>query len=129
MRFEIKTEYDLPILLEDLCIPMEIAIPYDFILKDIEINASDSPLSHLCSITVLFGSETVYDGPIGKHGFVMQITELEPRGDYKLLFRTNCSTLHTLVGEPIDPVRVVIRGHEKMKEGDGFKSSFTNEWE
>tara|TARA_B100000902_G_C26953641_1_gene737077 strand:+ start:365 stop:754 length:390 start_codon:yes stop_codon:yes gene_type:complete len=128
MRYEIKSEWTLPMCLEDFCIPTIIPISPDFLLKDIEINASDSPLSHLCSITVTFGSEVVYDGPIGKHGFVMQITELEPNGSYDLKFATNCDKLHSLVGEPLEPVRVVIRGYEKLDEEDGFDMAFTSEW-
>ncbi len=130
MRCEIKTEYELPMCIEDICTPMEIPIPHDFILKDIEINASESPLSHLCSISVHFGKETVYDGPIGRHGFVMQITELEPRADYPTLkFTASCSALHQLVGEPIEPVKVVIRGYEVMNEEVAYAESFTSEWE
>ena len=102
MRCEIKTEYEIPMCLDDVCTPMEIPIPTNFMLKDIEVNASESPLSHLCSISVHFGAETVYNGPIGRHGFVMQITELEPRGQYPLKFTASCSALHNLVGEPID---------------------------
>ena len=99
------------------------------IVKDIEINASESPLSHLCSISVHFGKETVYDGPIGRHGFVMQITEMEPRADYPLKFTASCSALHQLVGEPIEPVKVVIRGYEVMNEEVAYAESFTSEWE
>ena len=128
MRCEIKSEWTHPMCLEDVCIPTIIPISPDFLLKDIEINASDSPLSHLCSITVTFGSEVVYDGPIGKHGFVMQITELEPNGSYDLKFATNCEQLHSLVGEPLEPVRVVIRGYEKLDEEEGFTTSFSSEW-
>ena len=128
MRCEIKTEYELPMCIEDLCTPMEIPIPTNFMLKDIEVNASESPLSHLCSISVHFGSETVYDGPIGRHGFVMQITELEPRGEYALKFSANCSALHTLIGEPPDPVRVVIRGYEDIDDEVDFGDEFASEW-
>ncbi len=129
MRCEIKTEYELPMCLDDICTPMELKFPSDFILKDIEINASESPLSHLCSIIVHFGAETVYSGPIGRHGFVMQITEMEPRGDYPLKFTASCSALHNLVGEPIDPVKVVIRGYEVMNEDEPYDNDFTSEWE
>ena len=129
MRCEIKTEYELPMCIEDLCTPMEIPIPTNFMLKDIEVNASESPLSHLCSISVHFGSETVYDGPIGRHGFVMQITELEPRGKYPLKFTASCSALHNLVGQPLDPVKVVITGYEIMKEDEPYDEFFTSEWE
>ena len=129
MRCEIKTEYELPMCLDDICTPMELNLPPDFILKDIEINASESPLSHLCSISVHFGTETVYNGPIGRHGFVMQITELEPRGNYPLKFTASCSALHNLVGEPIDPVKVVITGYEVMNEEIPYGEGFTSEWE
>ena len=128
MRCEIKTEYEIPMCLDDVCTPMEIPIPTNFMLKDIEVNASESPLSHLCSISVHFGAETVYNGPIGRHGFVMQITELEPRGQYPLKFTASCSALHNLVGEPIDPVKVVITGYEVMKEGEPYDTTFTSEW-
>ena len=114
--------------LEDVCLPTVIPISNDFLLKDIEINSSDSPLSHLCSIRITFGSEVVYDGPIGKHGFVMQITELEPHGSYDLQFTTNCDQLHSLVGEPLDPGRIVIRGYEKLNDEEGFTASFSSEW-
>ena len=41
MRCEIKTEYELPMCLDDVCTPMELKFPSDFILKDIEINANN----------------------------------------------------------------------------------------
>ena len=129
MRCEIKTEYDLPMCIEDLCTPMEIPIPTNFMLKDIEVNASESPLSHLCSISIHFGGETVYSGPIGRHGFVMQISELEPSSEYPLKFTASCSALHNLVGEPIEPVKVVIRGYETMNEDEPYTHTFTSEWE
>jgi len=97
-------------------------------LKDIEINSSNSPLSHLCSITINFGSEVVYDGPIGKDGFIMQITELEPNGEYDLVFSANCNRLHNLVGEPLDPITVVIRGYETLDDKIEFHNSFALEW-
>ena len=128
MRCEIKSEWTLPMCLEDVCIPTIIPISPDFLLKDIEINASDSPLSHLCSITVTFGSEVVYDGPIGKHGFIMQITELEPNGSYDLKFTTSCEDLHNLVGEPLDPVKIVVRGYEKLNDAESFDPAFSSEW-
>jgi hypothetical protein len=129
MRCEIQTEYELEMCLDgEICLPMEIPISHAFMLKDIEVNASDSPLSHLCSIKVLFGKEMVYDGPIGQHGFVMQITELEPRGDYALRFTADCSALHTLVGEPIEPVKVVITGYEVLDENTDFADDFNLEW-
>ena len=108
---------------------MEITLHPDFIIKDIEVNASASPLSHLCSISVHFGSETVYDGPIGRHGFVMQIMETEPRGDYPLKFTASCSALHSLVGEPLEPVKVVITGYEIMNEEAPFSEEFISAWE
>jgi hypothetical protein len=108
---------------------MEITLPPDFILRDIEVNSSASPLSHLCSISVIFGSEIVYDGPIGKQGFIMQITEMEPRADYPLKFMASCAALHNLVGEPIEPIKVVIRGYEMMDEETPFEESFTSAWE
>ena len=129
MRCEIQTEYSLPMCLDDICTPMEIPIPSDFILKDIEVKATESPLSHLCSISVSFGSEMVYDGPIGRHGFVMQITELEPRGKYPLKFHASCSALHSLVGEPLEPVTVVITGYAVINETEPFAEEFTSEWE
>ena len=129
MRCEIKTEYELPMCLDDICTPMELNLPSEFILKDIEINASESPLSHLCSITVHFGSERVYSGPIGRQGFVMQITEMEPRANYPLKFTASCSALHNLVGEPIEPVKVVITGYEVMNEEIPYDERFTSEWE
>lgn len=129
MRCEIKTEYELPMCLDDICKPIEIPLPQDFILKDIEINASASPLSHLCSISVHFGKETVYDGPIGRHGFIMQITEMEPRADYPLKFTASCSALHNLVGEPIDPVKVVITGYIILNEDKPYESEFISAWE
>jgi hypothetical protein len=58
----------------------------------------------------------------------MQITELEPRGQYPLKFTASCSALHNLVGEPIDPVKVVITGYEVMKEGAPYDTTFTSEW-
>ncbi len=129
MRCEIKTEYELPMCLDDICTPMELNLPSEFILKDIEINASESPLSHLCSISVHFGSERVYSGPIGRQGFVMQITEMEPRANYPLKFTASCSALHNLVGEPIEPVKVVITGYEVMNEEIPYDERFTSEWE
>jgi hypothetical protein len=129
MRCEIKTEYELPMCLDNFCTPMEITLPPDFILRDIEVNSSASPLSHLCSISVIFGSEIVYDGPIGKQGFIMQITEMEPRADYPLKFMASCAALHNLVGEPIEPIKVVIRGYEMMDEETPFEESFTSAWE
>ena len=128
MRCEIETELDLPMCLDDICILMEIPITSEFMLRNIEINASESPLSHLCSISISFGSEIVYEGPIGEHGFIMQITELEPRGDYALKFSANCSQLHSLIGEPIEPVRLVIRGYEEIDEGFNFEQDFLLEW-
>ena len=128
MRCEIQTEWELPMCMDDICIPMEIPISPHFMIRDIEINASDSPLSHLCSISICFGNETVYEGPIGKHGFVMQITELEPRVEYALKFSANCSALHTLIGEPPDPVRVVIRGYEDIDDEVDFGNEFASEW-
>ncbi len=128
MRCEIKSEWILPMCLEDVCLPTIIPISPQFMLKDIEINSSESPLSHLCSITITFGSEIVYDGPIGKHGFVMQITELEPNGSYDLKFTANCGKLHNLVGEPLDPIKVVIRGYEQLEEEIEFDTSFASEW-
>ena len=128
MRCEIETELDLPMCLDDICTPMEIPISAEFMLRNIEINASDSPLSHLCTISISFGSEIVYEGPIGEHGFVMQITELEPRGDYDLKFSANCSKLHSLLSEPIDPVKLVIRGYEEIEEELTFGHNFTLEW-
>ena len=129
MRCEIQTEWELPMCMDDICIPMEIPISPHFMIRDIEINASDSPLSHLCSISICFGNETVYDGPIGKHGLVMQITELEPRVNPTLKFTASCSALHNLVGEPIDPVKVVITGYEVMNEEIPYGEGFTSEWE
>ncbi len=128
MRCEIETEWELAMCLDDICTPMEIPISSDFMLKHIEINASDSSLSHLCTIAISFGKEIVYDGPIGEHGFVMQITELEPRGDYDLKFSANCSQLHSLLSEPIDPVRVVIRGYEEIENNATFGMDFSSEW-
>ena len=128
MRCEIKSEWSIPMCLDDVCLPTIIPISSEFLLKDIEINSSDSPLSHLCSIKITFGSEVVYDGPIGKHGFVMQITELEPNGSYDLKFTTNCGELHSLVGEPLEPVRVVVRGYEKLNDVESFDESFSSEW-
>jgi len=114
--------------LYDIFTPLEIPIPSDFILKDIEINASQSPLSHLCSIAVHFGTETVYDGPIGQIGFVMQITELEPRGDYPLKFTASCSDLYNLVGEPIESVKVVITGYTELNAETPYEEAFSAEW-
>ena len=128
MRCEIETELDLPMCLDDICTPMEIPISSEFMLRNIEVNATDSPLSHLCSISISFGSEVVYDGPIGEHGFIMQITELEPRGDYALKIAANCSKLHSLLSEPIDPVKVVIKGYEEIEEELNFGHNFTLEW-
>ena len=119
MRCEIETEMEIPMCLDDICIPMEVPI---------EINATDSPLSHLCSISISFGSEMVYEGPIGEHGFVMQITELEPRGDYALKFAANCSKLHSLLDEPIESVKLVIRGYEEIEEEISFGHDFSLEW-
>ena len=59
----------------------------------------------------------------------MQITEMEPRGDYPLKFTASCSALHNLVGEPIEPVKVVIRGYEVMNEEQPYELKFTSEWE
>ena len=59
----------------------------------------------------------------------MQITEMEPRADYPLKFTASCSALHQLVGEPIEPVKVVIRGYEVMNEEVPYAESFTSEWE
>lgn len=129
MRCEIKTEYELPMCLDNICTPMEISLHPDFIIKDIEVDASKSPLSHLCSISVHFGAETVYDGPIGRHGFIMQITEMEPRGDYPLKFIASCSALHNLVGEPIEPVKVVITGYEVMNEEQPYDKEWISAWE
>jgi hypothetical protein len=70
MRCEIKTEYELPMCIEDICTPMEI-----------------------------------------------------PK------FTASCSALHQLVGEPIEPVKVVIRGYEVMNEEVPYAESFTSEWE
>ena len=128
MRCEIETEMEIPMCLDDICIPMEVPISSEFMLKNIEINATDSPLSHLCSISISFGSEIVYEGPIGEHGFVMQITELEPRGDYALKFAANCSKLHSLLDEPIESVKLVIRGYEEIEEEITFGHDFSLEW-
>jgi|TARA_R110002012_G_scaffold160467_2_gene322315 hypothetical protein len=128
MRCEIETEMEIPMCIDDICTPMEVPISSEFMLKNIEINATDSPLSHLCSIAISFGSEMVYEGPIGEHGFVMQITELEPRGDYALKFSANCSKLHSLIGEPIEPVRLVIRGYEEIEDEINFGHDFSLEW-
>ena len=58
----------------------------------------------------------------------MQITELEPRGEYALKFSANCSALHTLIGEPPEPVRVVIRGYEDIDDEVEFGDEFASEW-
>ena len=128
MQCEIETEWELPMCLDHICTPMEIPISSDFMIRTIEINSSESPLSHLCSVSVAFGKEMVYDGPMGEHGFVMQITELEPKGEYTLKISANCSKLHALIGEPIEPVKVVIKGYEEIEEGISFEDGFTSEW-
>ena len=86
MRCEVRFEYDLPMCVEDddVCIPVNLTIPMEFMIRDIEVVATDSPLSHLCSILVSFGEEVIYNGPIGKHGFIMSIMEMEERGEYAL---------------------------------------------
>jgi hypothetical protein len=58
----------------------------------------------------------------------MQITELEPRGDYSIKLSANCSKLHSLLSEPIDPVRLVIRGYEEIEEEITFGHNFSLEW-
>ena len=129
MRCEIKTEYNLPMCIDgELCLPIEIPIPHQFMLKGIEVNATDSPLSHLCSIKVRFGKEIVYSGPIGHHGFEMKITELEPRGSFALQFTADCSALHSLVGEPLVPVKVVITGYTDMEESTVNTDEFNEKW-
>ena len=41
MRCEIKTEYNLPMCIDgELCLPMEIPIPPQFMLKGIEVNGT-----------------------------------------------------------------------------------------
>ena len=129
MRCEIETELDLEVCLDDICSPTEIPISSDFMLRHIEVNASGSPLSHLCDISISFGKEVVYEGTIGEHGFVMQITELEPRGDYTLKFHASCLKLHTLIGEPIEPVKVIIKGYEEIDDDlEHFNENFSLEW-
>ena len=121
MRCEIKTEYNLPMCIDgELCLPMEIPIPPQFMLKGIEVNATDSPLSHLCSIKVRFGKEIVYSGPIGHHGFDMKITELEPRGSFALQFTADCSAL--------EPVKVVVTGYTDMEESNENTDEFNEKW-
>jgi hypothetical protein len=112
----------------ELCLPMEIPIPHQFMLKGIEVNATDSPLSHLCSIKVHFGKEVVYNGPIGHHGFDMKITELEPRGSFALQFTADCSALHSLVSEPLESVKVFITGYIDMEESTVNTEDFNLKW-
>jgi len=129
MRCEVRFEYDLPMCVEDddVCIPVNLTIPMEFMIRDIEVVATDSPLSHLCSILVSFGEEVIYNGPIGKHGFIMSIIEMEERGEYALGILADCSSLHSLISEPMPPCKIIVKGYYLLEDKE-YPAEFSGEW-
>jgi len=126
MQVEISLEYVLEFCVsEELCETLNIELPSNFLLKSIEINAENSSLSHLCSCNIKIDGQSIYSGPIGKEGFVMEIDTVMPI--YELNITTEC---HSLLEEltQLEPCLVSVKGQYKMSEDNTLTKEFTNKW-
>ena len=111
---------------ETLCDVFEIDLPTNFILTGIEIDASATSLSHFCSCNIYLDGGQVYQGPMGKEGFVMEIDSLLPAKKIKIT--TDCGTLSEWISET-EPCRIKVRGYFFAQGEPEFNTAFAEVWE
>tara|TARA_R110000824_G_scaffold173507_2_gene351619 strand:+ start:274 stop:663 length:390 start_codon:yes stop_codon:yes gene_type:complete len=128
MQVEISFEYVLEFCInEELCETLNIELPYNFLVKYVEINAEKSSFSHFCSCNVKIDGVSAYSGPIGNEGFVMEIDTVVPI--YKLEVTTNCDSLSDWLTQ-IEPCLVTVKGNYTIDEQNInlLTESFTDKW-
>ena len=127
MKAEVIFEYVLELCLDNKpCDVFNISIPDNFILESIELDARVCSLSHLCSCRVMIDRETLYAGPIGKDGFVMEIDTILPI--HSIRITTNCGSLFEWVSE-IEPCVIKVHGYYVMAaEKPVFNETFSDVW-
>jgi len=127
LKADVTFEYML-----DLCVDkttydvFDIALPSNFVLTSVEIDGKSSSLSHFCSCRIYLDGESVYDGPLGRDGFKMQIESLIP--SYSLRITTDCGGLSEWVSD-VEPCELRVHGYFCVKGEPKFNTAFAEVWE
>ena len=57
MSVSVEIPFELEMCVKGVCTPLKIPINNDFQITSLEIDSSNSPLSHACKIRISFGNE------------------------------------------------------------------------
>jgi len=121
----IEIPFDLEMCIKGVCTPLKIPITSNFKIDSIEVDSSNSPLSHACKIQVKFGNEIVYNGMMGSDGFTLTVMEIDEGANFDIVLHTDCSLLVDLT-ETIEPIQVIVKGN--LLQSEGFDNKWSDDW-
>ena len=125
MSVSVEIPFELEMCVKGVCTPLKIPINNDFQITSLEIDSSNSPLSHACKIKISFGNEIVYNGMMGSQGFVLTVVDIDEGADFEITLHTDCSLLVDLT-EGLEPINVIVKGNLIQKQR--FNSNWSDDW-